>query len=105
MKTLWKITWKILSFLAAPFILLFMVAAPFLGVHFCPQEAIPLLGGAAMLPFLGPLVKRARAKHHCCEPEHKKAEWKKVDAELRSYAQDVQVIRKGSCHCEHTHKE
>lgn len=69
---------RILAFLALPFVLLGMVVAPLLGLHFCPQEALPLLAGAATLPFIGPAVKAliARLKRsqatevHCCEPKH-----------------------------------
>jgi hypothetical protein len=61
--------WRLLSLLALPFILLAMLVAPLMGIHFCPEEAIPLLTGAASLPFIGPLLRR-RTKAHCCDKEH-----------------------------------
>lgn len=66
---------RILSWLALPFVALAMVVVPLFGGHFCPQEAIPLLGGAAALPLLGPSVRRLlarlrRQKPHCCDEKH-----------------------------------
>ncbi len=68
---------RILSWLALPFVALAMVVVPLFGGHFCPQEAIPLLGGAAALPLLGPSVRRLlarlrRQKPHCCDQDHAK---------------------------------
>lgn len=60
---------RILSILALPFIAVAMLLAPMFGLHFCPEEAIPLLAGAASLPFIGPLLKR-RSKAHCCDKQH-----------------------------------
>ncbi len=66
---------RALSWLALPFVALAMVVVPLFGGHFCPQEAIPLLGGAAALPLIGPGARRLvgllrRRKPHCCDTGH-----------------------------------
>jgi hypothetical protein len=56
-----------------------MVIVPLFGGHLCPEEVIPMLAGAASVPFIGPaaqaLIARLRkqqpAKVHCCDPEHR----------------------------------
>lgn len=65
---------RILAFLALPFVLLGMLVAPLAGVHFCPQEAIPLLTLAGSLPFIGRPARavldwvksKLPSRTHCC---------------------------------------
>ena len=65
---------RFLSFLVLPFVLVAMLVAPLLGIHFCREEAMPLLAGSAALPFVGPYLKSKlskRSKPHCCVEDHK----------------------------------
>lgn len=65
----------VLYWLALPFVLLAMLVVPLMGGHFCPQEALPVLGAAGSLPFIGPAVHRRilswrRKNTHCCNEDH-----------------------------------
>lgn len=54
---------RYLSLLAVPFVVIAMVVAPLLGVHFCREEAAVVLTGAVSVPFIGPAVKAALKAH------------------------------------------
>lgn len=64
---------RILSFLALPLVIVALLLAPLFGMHFCKDEALPLLAGATALPIIGPYVKSKlwpRSKPHCCDAAH-----------------------------------
>lgn len=59
----------LLSLLALPLVLIAMLVAPLFGIHFCPEEALPVAVGIGALPFIGPTIKRKllkRSEPHCC---------------------------------------
>lgn len=54
---------RYLSLLALPFVVIAMVVAPLLGVHFCREEAAVVLTGAVSVPFVGPFIKASLKAH------------------------------------------